>query len=136
MYEIATDLSRKIYEGVKFSDRDYSYDVLLVDDYYTNGRKYDYDFLTAQRDMAALVNTDVNGKPMQTVALVTVEQRDSREQSVEAFDAAHAASGPLLRDTNKENRSAQGTPAGNVPGGATRFSTVSISDFLRIVNST
>lgn len=236
--------ARNAQEGAKFSDRDYSYDGLPADAYYTNGRIYDYDFLTAQKDMtvvenlpelsmlqtggkidtdkvvkrgflnvlnnggakdgtvfrirnaytgrelqigknsithglgnasitstrtnarlgavigelcrnaipinglenthnvagtyvmAALVNTDVNGKPMQTVALVTVERRDSRVQSVEAFDVAHAVSGRLLRDTNKENRSAQGTPAGNVPGGATRFSTVSIPDFLRIVNST
>jgi hypothetical protein len=28
MYEIASDLSQKIYEGVKFSDRDYSYEAL------------------------------------------------------------------------------------------------------------
>ena len=40
------------------------------------------------------------------------------------------------QDINKENRSAQGTPAEDVPGGATRFSVVSISDFLKIVNST
>ena len=136
MYEIATDLSRKIYEGEKFSDRDYSYDVLPVDDYYTNGRIYDYDFLTAQKDMADLVNTDVIGKPMQIAALV--HRRAARQPRAVRRGVRCGSCGERSASSrySKESRSTQGPRAGTKSDSEPQLSKISISDFLRIVNST
>jgi len=69
-------------------------------------------------------------------ALITVEQQNGKVQSVDFVDVAHAVSGRLVRDIEKENRSAQGTPPGTKSEWVTRFSTIKISDFLDIVNRT
>ena len=86
--------------------------------------------------MATLVNTKVNDKDMNMVALITVEQQNGKVQSVDFVDVAHAISGRLVRDIEKENRSAQGTPPGTKSEWVTRFSIIKISDFLDIVNRT
>lgn len=87
--------------------------------------------------MAVLVNSRVNGKDMNMIALITVEQQNGNVQSVDFVDVAHAVSGRLVRDIEKENRSAQGTPPGTKSEWATRFSSpLKITQFLEIVNST
>ena len=87
--------------------------------------------------MAVLVNSRVNGKDMNMIALITVEQQNGNVQSVDFVDVAHAVSGRLVRDIEKENRSAQGTPPGTKSEWATRFSsTLKITQFLDIVNRT
>ena len=87
--------------------------------------------------MAVLVNSRVNGKDMNMIALITVEQQNGNVQSVDFVDVAHAVSGRLVRDKEKENRSAQGTPPGTKSEWATRFSsTLRITQFLDIVNRT
>ena len=87
--------------------------------------------------MAVLVNSHVNGKDMNMIALITVEQQNGNVQSVDFVDVAHAVSGRLVRDIEKENRSAQGTPPGTKSEWATRFSSpLKITQFLDIVNRT
>ena len=86
--------------------------------------------------MAVLVNSSVNGKDMSMIAIITVEQQNGNVQSVDFVDVAHAVSGRLVRDKEKENRSAQGTPPGTKSEWATRFSSIRIAQFLEIVNMT
>ena len=88
--------------------------------------------------MAAVVDTTIGNENKYIVALVTVEQQNGMIQSIEHLDVTHALSGRKLNDQaiEKENRVAQGPRAGTKSDSESQFSTISIRDFLGIVNST
>ena len=88
--------------------------------------------------MASLIDTTIGGEELFIVARVNVEQQNGAVQSIEYLDVAHALSGRKLNDKTieKENRVALSPRAGTKSDSESQFSTISIVDFLGIVNST
>ena len=88
--------------------------------------------------MMAPVELQIGDKTRIVVTLLTIEQSNNSVESVGFLDVAHALSGRPLNDSEnkQENRVVFDPPPGTKSESESQFSTVSIRDFLSIVNET